>query len=112
MRGVYTHFPTVATVLCVPRFYRRSMFLATQLLFCVILVGMSSVGLSNLQLELLRLYGANVSDEALVEIKGMLARYFADRASDEMDDLWNERGITADDMPRWAGEHNRLEDRP
>ncbi len=84
--------------------------------FCVIItVAMNTkghIGLSNLQLELLRLYGANVSEEALVEIKGMLARYFADRASDEMDDLWKERGITPDDMPQWASEHNRLEDRP
>lgn len=84
--------------------------------FCaIIFVSMNkagNIGLSNLQLELLRLYGANVSDAALVEIKGMLARYFAERASDDMDNLWNDRGITPDDMPRWASEHNRLEDRP
>lgn len=74
--------------------------------------GKSQSGLSNLQLELLRLYGTNVSDETLKEIKELLARYFADRASDAMDELWSERGITPEDMPRWANEHNRIEDRP
>lgn len=69
-------------------------------------------GLSNLQQELLRLYGNNVSEETLLEIKGILARYFADRASNAMDDVWDKRGLNPKDMADWANEHNRVEDRP
>jgi len=69
-------------------------------------------GLSNLQQELLKLYGNNISDDALLEIKGILARFFADRASKAMDDVWDQRGLSPDDMAAWANEHNRVEDRP
>lgn len=72
----------------------------------------AKTGLSNVQLELLRLYGSNVPDEALAEIKTILARYFADKASDSMDTVWDCEGIKPDDMKIWANEHNRVEDRP
>ena len=70
------------------------------------------VGLSNLQRELLQIYGNNVSDETLGEIKTILARYFADKASNAMDDVWREQGIKPQNMIGWANEHNRAEDRP
>ena len=69
-------------------------------------------GLSNLQQELLKLYGNNVSEETLLEIKRILARYFAERASNAMDTVWDERGVNLQDMAGWAAEHNRVEDRP
>ena len=47
--------------------------------------------MSNLQLELLRLYGNGVSDESLCEIKAILAKYFADIATDAMDKVWEEK---------------------
>lgn len=72
----------------------------------------SPKSLSNLQLELLRLYGRDVSDNTLKEIKLMLAKYFADRASDSMEQVWESRSISPDDMIHWANEHDRIEDRP
>lgn len=57
--------------------------------------------LSNLQIELLQLYSQNVSEEDLVAIKRILAKYFADNASDEMDRLWEEKGWTNDTMNEW-----------
>lgn len=74
-------------------------------------IDMSHSGLSNLQQELLQLYGNGVSDESLMEIKGILAQYFAERATSAMDDLWDDRGLTSGDMSIWAREHNRLENR-
>jgi hypothetical protein len=68
--------------------------------------------LSNLQLELLRLYGNNVSDETLHEVKSILAKYFADKATDAMDKVWEEKNLTAQDMINWTNEHNRAENRP
>ncbi|MEQ1606193.1 MAG: hypothetical protein ABL999_15130 [Pyrinomonadaceae bacterium] len=69
-------------------------------------------GLSNLQLELLRLYGTNVSDRTLEEIKLILAKYFAERASDAMEQVWENRSIAPEDMMQWANGHDRIEDRP
>lgn len=70
------------------------------------------IGLSNMQQELLRLYGNDVSDETLVEIKGILARYFAEKASNAMDEVWENKDLKPQDMLVWANEHNRAETRP
>ncbi len=68
--------------------------------------------MSNLQLELLRLYGNGVSEESLREIKTILAKYFADKATDEMDKVWEEKNMTEQTMIDWTNEHNRAENRP
>jgi len=67
--------------------------------------------MSNLQFELLRLYGNGVSDENLLEIKTILAKYFADKATDAMDVVWDEKGLTEQTMIDWTNEHNRAESR-
>ena len=41
-----------------------------------------SLPLSNLQLELLHLYASNVSDEDLLKIRELLARFFLEKAKD------------------------------
>lgn len=68
--------------------------------------------MSKLQLELLRLYGNNLSDETLLEVKKLLAKYFADRATHGMDDVWDEKGLTEQNVIDWTNEHNRSENRP
>ena len=68
--------------------------------------------MSNLQLELLRLYGNDVSEETLREIKGILAKYFADKATDAMEKVWEEKGLTEQTMIDWINEHNRTKNRP
>lgn len=65
--------------------------------------------LSNLQIELLKLYSVGVSEADLHEIKLILAKYFADKASDAMDEIWEERGLNAQDMIDWTNEHNRAQ---
>lgn len=67
--------------------------------------------MSNLQLELLRLYGNGVSEENLREIKTILAKYFADKATDAMDEVWDEKNLTEQTMIDWTDEHNRAENR-
>lgn len=57
--------------------------------------------LTNLQLELLKLYSLNLSEPQLTDIKRLLARYFAETASDEMDKLWEEKGWTNETMDEW-----------
>lgn len=70
---------------------------------------MQTVGLSNVQKELLKLYANNVSDETLLEIKQILAEYFAAKASDAMDEFWDKKDLNEQTMVDWTNEHNRAE---
>ena len=56
---------------------------------------------SNVQLELLRIYSTDVSDEVLLQLREVLSRFFAEKASDEMDKLWEERNWSDDTMRDW-----------
>lgn len=66
-----------------------------------------STKFSNLQLELLKLYAHNVSDSELRDIKKMLAEYFARKADEEMDKLWEEKGWDESTIKKWKKEHMR-----
>jgi hypothetical protein len=63
--------------------------------------------LTNVQIELLKMFQFNLPEKQLVEIKNMLAKYFAKTATDEMDKLWEENNWNNDVMKKWAGEHLR-----
>lgn len=66
---------------------------------------------SNLQLELLKLYANGISDEQLLEIKWLLGKYFADKASDAMDVFIAEKGLTPQDIQQKTTEHHRRANR-
>jgi len=57
--------------------------------------------LSNLQIELLKLYSKGVSEEDLIAIKRLIAQYFADQASNEMDKLWEDNKWSNNTMDAW-----------
>ena len=61
--------------------------------------------LSNMQKELLKLYSTEIPEVQLLEIKYLLSNYFADKASDEMDRLWDENNWNDQTMNKWANEH-------
>lgn len=61
--------------------------------------------LTNLQMEPIWLYSYQIPDSQLVEIKDILAKYFADVASREMDKLWDEKKWDNETMENWANEH-------
>lgn len=63
--------------------------------------------LSNLQLELLKLFARNVSEKDLIEIKTLIAKYFAKKAMDSADKVWDEKGWTDKDAERMANTHMR-----
>ncbi len=63
--------------------------------------------LTNLQLELLKIYSFGITDEQLLEVKDVLSRYFADKATEEMDRLWDEKGWTNDTMDEWLKGDNK-----
>ena len=70
-------------------------------------MGSSSNRLTNLQLELIKLFSYNLSERQLLEVKDMLSKYFAQKATEEMDKLWEDEGLTNDSMEVWANEHMR-----
>ena len=62
--------------------------------------------MSNLQLELLKLYAHHVSDDELKDIKKMLAECFARKVDKEMDQLWNENNWDQKTIQDWKTEHH------
>lgn len=63
--------------------------------------------LSNLQLELLKMFSYELEDHQLNEIKDLLSNYFAKKATDEMDKLWDENNWDEKTMKDWTNEHLR-----
>ena len=63
--------------------------------------------LSNLQLELLKLYADNVSEEDLKQIKQLIASYFAQKAIAEADKIWDKNQWTDKDAVNMAAQHYR-----
>jgi len=50
--------------------------------------------LSNVQAELLKVFSADIPDQHLVELKGIMARFLLDKARDKADQAWDEKGYT------------------
>lgn len=63
--------------------------------------------LTNLQLELIKLFKYELPDNQIREIKTLLSKYFAEKASDEMDRLWEENNWSNKTMDDWSNEHLR-----
>ena len=63
--------------------------------------------LSNIQLELLKVFSLDLSEEQLVEIKDLLSKYFADKVSDGMDKLFEENNWGEEQIEKWSEEHMR-----
>ncbi|MEM1320313.1 MAG: hypothetical protein AAGG75_08650 [Bacteroidota bacterium] len=63
--------------------------------------------LSNIQLELLKMFSLDLSEEQLKEIKDLLSKYFADKITDQMDQLFEENNWGEEQIEKWAQEHMR-----
>jgi len=57
--------------------------------------------LSNMQMELLKLYSAGVPDEYLSEIKEMIARFLLAKARDEAGKVWQEKSYSNETVDKW-----------
>lgn len=68
---------------------------------------MTAQKLTNLQLELLKVFSFELSEEQVLEIRSLLANYFAEKATEEADRLWEAKGWTDETMEQWANEHFR-----
>jgi hypothetical protein len=57
--------------------------------------------LSNVQMELMKLYSTNLSDKELAELKDVLAKFYADKAITKANEIWDAKGLTDADMENW-----------
>lgn len=64
--------------------------------------------LTNLQLELIKVFSYQLNDVQLLEIRDILTKYFADKATHEMDNLWIENNWNSNTMDNWAEDHMRI----
>jgi hypothetical protein len=62
---------------------------------------------TSLQIELLDLYARGISEQDLLAIKIMLSRFFAQKAIEEADKIWDERGYSDDTMQEWLNTRMR-----
>lgn len=54
--------------------------------------------LNNAQLELLKLFADDVPEEDLLAIKELISKYFLEKAKDEADRIWEEKGMDSDEL--------------
>ncbi|MCU0471321.1 MAG: hypothetical protein MUF58_22325 [Arcicella sp.] len=60
--------------------------------------------MSNLQLELLKLYSMNIEEKDLLHIKEYIAQFFMQKAIDEADKVWDEKEYSNELMDEWINE--------
>ena len=65
---------------------------------------MQSQALTDLQLEIVKLYSTDLERQDLLELKQTLANFFARKAIKEADKVWDEQNLTDDDMETWLNE--------
>jgi len=69
---------------------------------------MEQVGhLSNLQIELLKLFNYNLQEKQLIEIKNLLSSYFAQNITKDIDELWEKEKWDNKTIDNWRNEHLR-----
>jgi len=60
--------------------------------------------LSNVQMELIKLYSTNLDYDDLVELKNLLINHFSRKAIDEADGIWSQKKMSAQTMDSWLNE--------
>lgn len=63
--------------------------------------------LTPLQLELLKIFARDIDERDLLEIKKFLIRYFANKAMDIADKIWEQNNWNDQDEAKFLNEHNR-----
>ena len=63
--------------------------------------------LNALQIELLKMFARNVDNQDLQNIKAYLAHYFANKAMDEADNAWVQKGYVSEDEQKLMNDHHR-----
>lgn len=57
--------------------------------------------LSNVQVELLKLYSTNLNDDDIKDLKNKLAEFYASKAIGAADKVWEEKNLSNEEMDKW-----------
>lgn len=68
--------------------------------------------LSNLQLELLKIFSFDLQEEQLKEIKELLSKYFAEKVTKDIDALFEKNDWGEEKITEWSEEHMRTKYTP
>lgn len=60
--------------------------------------------LSNVQIELLKLFATDLSEEDLQELREQLVQFYARKSVQKANEAWQEKGLTQGDMDKWLNE--------
>ena len=63
---------------------------------------------TNLQLELLKVFSRQVSDDDVKAIRKMLVDYFSEKAMNLADQAWEKNGWSEKDTMKLSNEHHRI----
>ncbi|MDO8367880.1 MAG: hypothetical protein Q7T20_13850 [Saprospiraceae bacterium] len=66
-----------------------------------------SIPLTNIQLQLLKLYSYDLKEDEMQDLQKMLASFFAERIQKRTSKLWDERGYTNETMKQWLNDENQ-----
>ena len=69
---------------------------------------MTATPLNQSQIEILKMFEFHKSEEDLARLKKALIEYLYQRATEEADRVWVERGYTQQTMEEWKNEHMRV----
>jgi hypothetical protein len=61
--------------------------------------------LSNVQVELLKIYSTNITEPELIELKDLLAQFYAKKSIEFANKAWKEKNLTNDIMDQWLNEN-------
>lgn len=67
----------------------------------------STAKLSPLQLELLKVYSFNPTEEELLQIKSYLGKFFAKKLVDDVEKAAKNKGIAESDLESWLNGENQ-----
>ncbi len=70
-------------------------------------MGSINYPLSNMQLELLKLFSRDIEENDLKEIKKLIVKYLSKKLSEKADATWEEKNWTNEDMDKFLNTHMR-----
>ncbi|HFA49103.1 MAG TPA: hypothetical protein ENJ95_08805 [Bacteroidetes bacterium] len=69
--------------------------------------------LTNLQMEMLKLFSANLTDANLNEVSEWLSKYFMKKSSERATEIWDKKGYSEKDVKKWLNpkqKHSKSKD--
>jgi len=60
--------------------------------------------LSNVQVELMKIYSTNISEPELHELKNLLAQFYAKKSIENANEIWGKNNLSNEIMDSWLNE--------